>query len=46
VQKLEGEMGGLKTSSQNVGSQLSQLIAMMSQRPPGSLPSQVEPNPR
>ena len=46
VQRLEGEFTALKTSSQNVESQLSQLINMMSQRPPGGLPSQPETNPK
>jgi len=39
-------MSGLKISSKNVESQLSQLIAIMSQRPPDGLPSQPELNPR
>jgi len=43
---MEGELATLKTSSENVESQLSQLISMMSQRPPGGLPSQPEPNPK
>jgi len=46
VTRIEEELATLKTSSQNVESQLSQLINMMSQRPPKGLPSQPEPDPK